>query len=38
MFIRAGIWLDELVPGQWGEGLTVNRFMKGDKEDPRQIV
>ena len=28
------IWCEELVPRQWQEGLIVNLFKKGDKEDP----
>ena len=28
------IWREEFVPPQWREGLIVNLFMKGDKEDP----
>ena len=28
------IWREELVPRQWREGLIVNLFKKGDKEDP----
>ena len=28
------IWCEELVPRQWREGLIVNLFKKGDKEDP----
>ena len=28
------IWHEELVPRQWWEGLIVNLFKKGDKEDP----
>ena len=28
------IWRDEFVPPQWREGLIVNLFKKGDKEDP----
>ena len=28
------IWCEELVPWQWPEGLIVNLFKKGDKEDP----
>ena len=28
------IWREELVPRQWREGLTVNLFKRGDKEDP----
>ena len=27
-------WCEELVPRQWREGLIVNLFKKGDKEDP----
>ena len=27
-------WHEELVPRQWREGLIVNLFKKGDKEDP----
>ena len=27
------IWCEELVPRQWREGLIVNLFKKGDKED-----
>ena len=28
------IWREEFVPPQWREGLIVNLFKKGDKEDP----
>ena len=28
------VWREEYVPPQWREGLTVNLFKKGDKEDP----
>ena len=28
------IWLEETVPRQWREGLIVNLFQKGDREDP----
>ena len=28
------IWQEEIVPRQWREGLIVNIFKKGDKEDP----
>ena len=28
------VWCEELVPRQWREGLIVNLFKKGDKEDP----
>ena len=28
------IWREEIVPPQWREGLIVNFFKKGDKEDP----
>ena len=28
------IWHEEIVPPQWREGLIVNLFEKGDKEDP----
>ena len=28
------IWHEEMVPPQWREGLIVNLFKKGDKEDP----
>ena len=27
------VWREELVPRQWREGLIVNLFKKGDKED-----
>ena len=30
----SAIWREELVPRQWREGLIVNLFKKGDKEDP----
>ena len=30
----AVVWREEYVPSQWREGLIVNLFMKGDKEDP----
>ena len=30
----AVIWREEFVPPQWREGLIVNLFKKGDKEDP----
>ena len=28
------VWREEYVPPQWREGLIVNLFKKGDKEDP----
>ena len=28
------VWHEETVPKQWREGLIVNLFEKGDKEDP----
>ena len=28
------IWQEEIVPRQWREGLIVNIFKKGDREDP----
>ena len=28
------IWLEELVPRQWREGIIVNLLKKGDKEEP----
>ena len=28
------VWHEETVPKQWREGLIVNLFKKGDKEDP----
>ena len=28
------VWREELVPPKWREGLIVNLFRKGDKEDP----
>ena len=28
------IWREKFVPPQWREGLIVNLFKKGDKEDP----
>ena len=28
------IWQEEIVPRQWREGLNVNIFKKGDREDP----
>ena len=28
------IWHEEIVPPQWREGLIVNLYKKGDKEDP----
>ena len=28
------VWREELVPPQWRQGLIVNLFKKGDKEDP----
>ena len=28
------VWCEEAVPRQWREGLIVNLFKKGDKEDP----
>ena len=28
------VWREELVPPKWCEGLIVNLFKKGDKEDP----
>ena len=30
----AVVWREEFVPPQWREGLIVNLFKKGDKEDP----
>ena len=30
----AVVWREEYVPPQWREGLIVNLFKKGDKEDP----
>ena len=30
----AVVWREEYVPPQWKEGLIVNLFKKGDKEDP----
>ena len=29
----AVVWCEEFVPPQWKEGLIVNLFKKGDKED-----
>ena len=28
------IWREEVVPRQWREGLIVNLFKKGDREQP----
>ena len=28
------IWHEEVVPRQWREGLVINLFKKGDREDP----
>ena len=28
------VWHEETIPKQWREGLIVNLFKKGDKEDP----
>ena len=28
------VWHEEAVPRQWREGLIVNLFKKGDREDP----
>ena len=28
------IWREQAVPRQWREGLIVNLFKKGDREDP----
>ena len=28
------VWSEELVPPKWREGLIVNLFKKGDKDDP----
>ena len=28
------IWAEEFVPKKWREGLIVNLFKKGDREDP----
>ena len=28
------IWHEEIVPRQWREGLIINLFKKGDREDP----
>ena len=30
----AVVWREEFVPPEWREGLIVNLFKKGDKEDP----
>ena len=30
----AVVWREEFVPPKWREGLIVNLFKKGDKEDP----
>ena len=30
----AVVWREEFVPPQWREGLIVNLFKKGDREDP----
>ena len=32
--LLAVVWREEFVPLQWREGLIVNLFKKGDKEDP----
>ena len=32
--LLSAIWREELVPRQWREGLIVNLFKNGDKEDP----
>ena len=34
LFSVTGIWQEEIVPRQWREGLIVNIFKKGDREDP----
>ena len=34
MHIFSVIWQDEIVSRQWREGLIVNIFKKGDREDP----
>ena len=28
------VWHEEVVPKEWREGLIVNLFKKGDKEEP----
>ena len=28
------VWQEEVVPNEWREGLIVNLFKKGDKEEP----
>ena len=28
------IWHEEIVPREWREGLIINLFKKGDREDP----
>ena len=32
------IWREEIVPPQWREGLIVNLFKKGDKEEIQVIT
>ena len=32
------VWSEELVPPKWREGLIVNLFKKGDREDYRGIT
>ena len=32
------IWQKEIVPIQWREGLIVNIFKKGDREDPANYI
>ena len=34
LFSVTSIWQEEIVPRQWREGLIVNIFKKGDREDP----
>ena len=34
LLARAVVWHEETVPRQWREGLIVNQFKKGDREDP----
>ena len=32
------IWREETVPKQWREGLIVNLFKEGDREDPGNYI
>ena len=32
------VWSEELVPPKWREGLIVNLFKQGDREDPGNYI